>query len=262
MASLTNELLGPETSETSNATHLPFPDLLLPGDSPHDLANLQAAWSKDFPGTTQSILTLRDDLIRADWSRRRARLLFHQLQSDLYLTGLPIPHWDRLTQKIFHFLERHQARTQLEFRAAFQLLHSLKSAPSKPAAPPPPPKYVPAGVDFHQNAAIKIVDGKVVTETDFSAMHFLRPDIQAQALRFTRHFYFHDKHVPEPYQYVLQHAGVSYAPAHSIYITYTPAEFARLCRLELDSQSEYLLDGERLSYRRSPHDESPEGTIS
>lgn len=132
--------------ETQHEMTVPHPDLqslLLPNDSAQDLANLNNAWIKDFPGESHTQITLRNDLVRADWLRRRAQYIFNQIQLDLHQTGLPYQFWNPIIQKHFHFFEKHPQRTQNEFRKALQFLAKFQTPPpkeTKKSEEPPKPK--------------------------------------------------------------------------------------------------------------------------
>jgi len=248
MLTLLNLLTG-ESRQISELTPISSDEILLTAEeSLTDLLNLQAAWQKDLPGNSHAIITLRNDLIRADWLRRRARVTLQQLQLDLYLTQLPIHYWDRLVQQQVRFFEKHAAHTQNEFRKALQLLQSQKTAQAKPEAPPDPPKpardYRP---DIPQTVEVKIIDGKTITTTDLKPEDFLNTDLLSVAGLVWRNFCFHNG-IPAEYAWATQHEDVDYGPAHYIQIAYTPEEFKEICLRELAARSEHVLDGNRSGY--------------
>ncbi len=65
-----------------------------------------------------------------------------------------------------------------------------------------------------------------------------------------RHYYFENSEIPPEYAFVMENEGVYYGPTRSVYIGYAPEEFLRLCQLELDTNAEHAIDGERVLYRR------------
>jgi hypothetical protein len=222
--------------------------LLTSEESLTDLLDLRAAWEKDFPGDSQAMVTLRNDLIRADWLRRRARTILGQLQLDLSLTRLPMHYWDRQVQQQVRFFEKHAAHTQNEFRKALQLLQSQKPAQSKPEAAPGPPKperdYRP---DIPQTVEVRIIEGKTITTTDLQREDFLETDLLKVAGNIWRNFCFHDG-IPAEYAWTTQHEGIEYGPSSYIQISYTPEEFKEICLRELAAGSEHVLDGMRCGY--------------
>jgi len=226
--------------------------LLTAGESLTDLINLHAAWLKDIPGQSHLILTLRHDLIRADWHRRRARTILQQFQLDLYLTGLPMQYWDPFIQKQIRFLEKHAAHTQNEFRKALQLIQSQKPATAKPEDPPTPPKpqrdYSP---NWMQTVKVSIVDGKTVTEYEPKQEDFLKPEILSLFGRAWRSYYFCNG-IPEEYAWVTQHRGIDHGPTKSISICHSMETFKEICEREIQTSAEHLLDGPRIGYEHRP----------
>jgi hypothetical protein len=256
---LHNKLTG-ETTPVSPAPLTQNQILLLPGESPEDFTALQNKWKKDFPGKSNAILALRDDLVLAEFHRARIRLVFQQVQVALHLTYLPMHLWDSFTHRHYCFHERLQTRAQREFTYVLKLLqdfhNSQESRGLAKARLEPPPLSPLIGLRkiavYQQFATIKIVDGQIITKLDLDARHWLTAQTLDLAHSYCRHYYFPDATIPEPYAYVLSHNDETFAPARSFHITYSPEEFMRLCQLEIDTNSPYLLDGTRLQYSRSP----------
>jgi len=225
-------------------------EILLTAEEPlTELLDLQNAWLQDFPGDSHAITTLRNDLIRADWLRRRARTVLQQFQLDLHLTGMPMQYWDRLVQHQIRFLEKHAAHTQNEFRKAFRLLQSQKPAQTKPETPPKPKNdYGDHGAIFQQTIKVRIIDGKTITETDPKNEEFLEPELMKLAGVIWRNFCFYDG-IPEEYAWVTRNDGIDHGPYKHILITYSPEEFREICRRELETNAEHLLDGKRCGYQ-------------
>jgi len=240
------------TNQSRIITQLVIPNseeiLLTAEESLDDLINLHAAWLKDLPGTSHALTTLRNDLIRTDWLRRRARNTLQHFQLELYLTLMPPQYWDRLVQHQVRFLEKQSDRAQNEFRKAFQLLQSLKPASAKPEEPAPPPKpqriFKPY---WQQNIRVSRINGKTVTEFEPTPEDYLKPEILNFFGVVWRNFHFRDG-VPEEYAWALHHEGVEYPPAPFILITYEPEDFKDICLRELAANSEHLLDGNRSGY--------------
>jgi hypothetical protein len=228
-------------------------NFLVSGESPQAFAALAAQWTKAFPGTSPALEILREDLIQTDWLRRRARLLLQQLKFDLDSTGLPPFFWNSFVQSHVRFFEKHAAHTQSEFRKAFQLISALKAPPAKitaePAAAPPVAQHDPRRV-VQQNVRITQVDGKTVTEYDLKPEFFLQPDIQDRVLGLSRQFFFEDGFVPAEYAYVLEHDGLQLGPCPYVFISYRIEDACDICRREIETQSQHLLDGPRWGYDR------------
>ena len=218
---------------------------------------LENFWAQDYPGQSHTIRTFRHDLVFADLRRRETHGLFHQLEVDLYLTGLPPFHWDPFTRQCLIFFKRLAASDQQEYRRAFKLLHSLRSATpsasaskSKPESEPeaePVPNSEKAGFDQHVWVTIA-EDGQVHTRAEPPASFFLKPDVQALGRTVRRHYFFRDQIVPDVYAFVLEHEGTVHEPAHHVYIRYFEEDFRAICQREIDTNSPYLLDGPRRSH--------------
>jgi len=67
---------------------------------------------------------------------------------------------------------------------------------------------------------------------------------------FTRRFRFYSEIVPDCLAWVLTHDGITYEAIQDIEIDYRPDEFKRLCELQLASNSDQLIDGQRYGYYR------------
>jgi hypothetical protein len=237
---------------TANPSLTPNHILVLPNESPEDLATLQLNYQQEFPGDTHLLRTLRHRLVKADWQLRRLDTAFTQLQFQLHQTGLPMHHWDTRTHRVLKTHQHHLSHADRDFQRAHKALQSAhnqspKPEQTKPEAPPKPG----SPVTYYQTAEIKLVDGKTVTKIlDCDAAYWLSKPSWPHAAGFARQLWFEDLIVPEPYQYALTHNDVAQAPCRCITIKYSPQEFMRLCRLEIDSNSEHLLDGKRLDYAR------------
>jgi hypothetical protein len=227
-------------------------NFLLPDESPQDFAAMASDWTEAFPGSSIIIESLREDLVLADWLRRRARRLLQQLKLDLHSTGLPPFYWDPFVQRHFRFLEKHASQTQNEFRKAFKLISALKPAKAEEPPPAPPPEdkrdYRPV---VPRTVRVKVVNGKTVTERDPGPDFLLREEVRARASGLWRTFHFKDGVIPEEYAYVLEHEGVQYEPAHIFLISYRIEDALDICRREIETKSEHLLDGPRWGYDRS-----------
>ena len=259
---MTLALHNPLTHQTTELTQenlrpiAPHELLILPTESTQDFLHLQTAWTQDYPGSSQTIQTLRHDLVLAHWRRLRIQTIFQQLQLDLHLTGLPMHHWDRHTQHQFNFIQKQHAQALAEFRQALKLLQaayatqkSSETKSSKDAKDLKPPPFTPTTkLAYLQNCKIEIVDGKITHEIDFDAAYFLERSPLEDASYIKRHYYFPNFVIPEPYSYLLTYKGKSVIPTRSVFISYTPEEFLRICQREVDTKSEYLLDGDRLNH--------------
>ena len=156
-------------------------------------------------------------------------------------------------------LYRHLARTMHHLNLIWKTLHapdpaakSIKQADAN-LAPPEPPKPPIAKPPYLQTTRISVVNGLTVSKTDKAAAYWLNkePPLPENA-RFIRQLEFMDDIVPEEYAYVLEHNGVRYEPTHYVFLHYACPEFLRVCRLEVDTSSPHLLDGERLKTERCP----------
>jgi hypothetical protein len=89
-----------------------------------------------------------------------------------------------------------------------------------------------------------------VTRLDLDAAHWLSKYPWLHAKGFCRQLSFEDQVVPEEYTYALTHEGVTYGPCRTVFLYYSPEEFLRLCKLEIETGSDHLLDGERTAMDR------------
>jgi hypothetical protein len=259
MVHVLNQRTGEITPITDNS-HQITPDeiLILTNESPEAITHLQNKWQQDYPGDSHALTALRNNLVFAECHRNRVRSVFQQLQLELHFTGLPMHHWDRLTLRHYSDLDKLQSRAQRDFLKALQLLHdfskshdtrNVAKAKQEAAAPK---VFVPNThtIEWAQYVTVEVIDGKVITKVAKDAAYWLREPTLHLAQGYCRHFYFPDAVIPEPYKYVLEDEGEPYEPARYFFISYAPDEFMRLCQLEVDTNSEHLLDGERTYFAR------------
>ena len=171
----------------------------------------------------------------------------------------PIYDWRPEIQKQHAILHRHLARTLHHLNLIWKALNapelaakSIKQADAN-LAPPEPAKPPIAKPPYLQTTRISVVNGLTVSKTDKAADYWLNkePPLPENA-RFIRQLEFMDDIIPEEYAYVLEHNGVHYEPTHYVFLHYACPEFLRVCRLEVDTGSPHLLDGERLKTERCP----------
>jgi hypothetical protein len=222
-----------------------------------ELATLHTKWETEFPGHSAAIQSLREILIDADLAVIHSRAAYQSFHLLTETIGLGMHLWPHKILQRFHCLERRQSHSSRRFTHALQALQAataFKSTPAKlpekPADTPPVAPKIKGAAILLQNAQIKVIDGKVVTKLDTDAAFWCRQTLWETVSYVIRQMYFPDAIIPEPYAYVLAHRGVTYEPCNGISIAYSPAEFLRLCQLEVATNSEHLLDGERLGYER------------
>lgn len=235
--------------------HPDFHSLLLPNESPEELANLISAWEKDFPGNSQLQTTLRNDLVRADWLRRRARKIFDQLQLDLYLTGLPSLLWCPFTQKHVLFFEKQAGKTQSHFSNALKLLAKFQSAPGsnkKSDEKPKPPTLdlnpdLTGKLPFFQMIYLESVNGEWRHRYSPPNSAFLEPDRLPLFYVAERQFLCAEDELPEQYSWVNINLGKQYPTAEAVCIRYSLEEFKRIIAEEAETGQ--LIDGKRERYQ-------------
>ena len=216
----------------------------------NELTKLRAKWEAEFPGTTAVIELLRESLIASEAVAMHSRSAFQQFHVAAESTSLPLGLWHPKFLAQFNHLKRQQSQ---DMRHCLHVLQSLQTASAQFQAaeakkpPPPPPPKLPNKVTLEQIIDVTIVDGEVITETTRTAAFWCEKQVW-DAAYFNRRFHFHDAVVPPPYSYALAHDGNTIPPVRHITISYSPAEFKRLCELELSTGSAYLLDGDRLAY--------------
>jgi hypothetical protein len=115
--------VSPVTQETARPLTV-HESLILEHESAQDYLDLQANWANDFPGASQAVTFLRQDLCDADWRRRRAQTALHQLELELALTGIPRYCWSRNIQHRIAQRERSFSATQRDFRRTLRALQS------------------------------------------------------------------------------------------------------------------------------------------
>ena len=190
---------------------------------------------------------------------------YQHAQTDLetfeqQIQDFPMYDWRPEIIKQHDALHRHLTRTTHSLNLIWKALNapepavkSAKQSDEKVAPPEPkPPKQPIAKPPYLQSTEIRVVNGLTVTRVaDNPAAFWLnkKPPPSDDAV-FMRQLEFVDDIVPEEYAYVLEDKGVRYQPTHYVFLHYACAEFLRLCRLEIDTGSPHLLDGERLGSHR------------
>jgi hypothetical protein len=84
--------------------------------------NLQQKWENEFPGPSASLQALRDSVIFAEITARRAKDTFWKFQLILEFTGAPMHHWHPKILRYFNSLQRAQAQSSRRFLAALRTL--------------------------------------------------------------------------------------------------------------------------------------------
>ena len=124
---------------------------------------------------------------------------------------------------------------------------------AKPEPPPPPPPQPLAKRRFFQTAIVTTtIDGKSITKVEPTAAYFREKKLWTLTDFVARQLHFVNGIIPKSYSYVLMHDGVTTRPAERFTITYDAEEFERLCELELETNSDHLLDGTRYDYHCHP----------
>ncbi len=236
--------------------HPELQSLLLPNDSPEELVNLISAWKKDFPGESHLQMTLRNDLVRAEWLRRRAQYIFNQIQLELYATGLPFEFWNPITQKHFRFFEKHAQRAQNEFRKALQFLAKFHPPPNSTKKPE---ETLKPKLNLNPDLTGKLpFEQTVYLEKDAAGLwshrhappnsRFTELHPENRFCEVVRRFLVKESELPGQYQWVNIHAGERYRTTSATLIRYTPEEFIKI--LAEEAETGKLADGPRIKYSR------------
>jgi hypothetical protein len=216
-------------------------------------AEIETGWQNEFPGTTFTIETLRQHLIQAHLYLQQTEFELDQLQLELNATGLPCRYWDARTHRQIKFHHHLKSRAGRDLHRALKALQSTHTQatqkPTKPEPPPAPPPHKTI-MTIYQTARISIVEGKTITTVDYDAAYYLRFPAMENVGFFARQLSFENLIVPPEYEYALTHKGKTHQPCRCITIKYSAEEFLRLCRLEVESGTGHLLDGERHGYSR------------
>ncbi len=218
------------------------------------LEHLLTQWQSEFPQNTHLLSTLRYNLALAELSLQHAQLAFLQLRQQLDATG-PMYSWEPELLTTYLLLRHNQSFAQHEFRRALHTLQTAHSThllaeklKSETPAPPLMPQFRP--IPIRQNIKIEMENGELTTEIDLTAENVWNGQPWPENTPFWRDFYFPDALIPDAYAWVLTHEDVTHQPTHHISILYSQQEFLRLCKLEIDTQSPFVLDGERLHATR------------
>jgi hypothetical protein len=214
----------------------------------------QEAWQKDYPGVTQAITSLREELIFADTDRLQTQSHLEHFRQSLAGSDLPTYLWETSVQKKLAWLPKQHARALQHFHRALKALQTAMPQPqtksAKPEPLPLPQPEPPAPRKFFQTAIITTIDGASITKVEPTAAVACRKKLWDLTDYVARQFYFVDAIIPEPYNFVLTNNGVTSEPAERFTITYQSGEFERLCKRELETNSVHLLDGARHEYHR------------
>jgi hypothetical protein len=203
------------------------------------------------------LASLRDTLSRAAELQKRAQSDCDRFQEKIDGTYLDIEDCPKLVLNRLAFLRRQQLQAQSEFRRALAALRmagaiaraSVTHAPPGQETVTPVPKES-GPVPISQFVTVEVKHGKVVTRPDLTAEFILSRQPWPRGSPFHREFYFPDRLIPEQYEYVLTHEGVKHEPTRFVSLHYSQEEFIRLCELEIETNSEFVLDGERIGAER------------
>ena len=220
--------------------------------------NREQIWEAEYPGTSASLCPLREAVIRAEQTLIQSREAFDALNTLLIATEVPMYDWPKPVYNRFRALKRADATDSRHLTVAIRALQQAcaqavkaKPKPESEAAAEPP--YIPAKPVGLQTIGIEVRDGQIISTVFPDAAFFLTHGVGGRNSRVIRQFEFKDAVIPEAYAWVLTHDGVTHEPVDQISMTYSPEEFERLCRLEIDTRSEHVLDGgNRLNYRLHP----------
>ncbi len=234
--------------------HPDLRSLLLPNESPEDLANLNSAWTKEFPANSFLQTTLRNDLVRADWQRRRARQSFDQIQLDLHLTALPFELWDRCIQKHLQFFEKVAQRAQNEFRKALQFLAKFLPTPNTTKKPKDPPKPelnldpdLTGTIPFEQTVYLEKDENGLWSHRYAPANErFTEWHPEDQFYAVVRQFLCSEPELPAQYEWVNIDDNKRYRTHIATLIHYTTEEFIKMIAQEAETGQ--LINGPRLKY--------------
>jgi hypothetical protein len=214
------------------------------------------AWLATFPGDSHLHQTLRQHLVFADCQLRRDQQSVQIFESILTSTASPVYLWPPCHQQHLDRLRRRHSRSQIDFNRALSALQTAHTAslpkPAKPTEPErkPIPMVAPESSKawFFQTARVSIQDGVTITKTAQPASFWIEKQMWNHCIGFTRQFEFFDAVIPPEYAYVLSHNGEPQPPTKFLNITYSPAEFEKLCHLEVATGTPHLLDGPRVTY--------------
>jgi hypothetical protein len=222
--------------------------------------NQPPTWESEYPGTTKSLVCLRAAVIHAEQIANQSREAFHHFNQRLAATLAPMHNWPARVLQRFFALKRAHALDNRHLTIAIRALHNAftQTAKAKPTSEAEAkPVYIPQKPRGLQTIGIKVEDGEIISNVSPDAATFLKHGIWERFSMVTRQFEFKDAIIPESYAWILTHDGVTSAPGDFISVTYSPDEFERLCRLEIHTQSEHLLDG-GIRLRHQVHPYSPE----
>lgn len=213
----------------------------------------QRQWESEFPVDTAFLAALRDSLIEADCNHLQSRAAFHALNTFLESAGQPMYLWPASLLKHFEALKRRARSDDRHFTHALLTLQTTLAAhqasAAKIAAEAPPPAPEPGSIYHEQMVFVRVVDGRVITEIPRPAAFWCNKKLWTKPnILFTRRYFFSHNVVPPEYAYVLTDEDETHPPGRVFALTYTGLEFARLCQLELDTNSPCLIDGERYMY--------------
>jgi hypothetical protein len=219
---------------------------------PPDQTELASQWAEDYPGHSHTTQALREILISNDLQRRRMQHSVDLFHAMLDTRPVPMHLWPRDLMATYRHLLRQNSDAQRQFiRALKPLQTQTQSKPTnqpnekrEPIEPAPPPNY-------YQTISVSIVNGETITKIpDFPAAHWLKRGPLRPPAVYTRQLCFDGGIVPPEYDYVRTHKEKTHPHARAFFITYAQEEFLRLCKLELESSSAHVLDGERLDHWR------------
>ena len=234
-----------------------------------ELQNLRTACQREFPGNSSTLEILREALVHAHSSANHSRACLHASRLAVESSGLPLHLWDLKSLQQFNLLKRQYALDSRHCTLALQSLMAacatLKAieARTPPPVPPPPPKKEGL-VMREQIIEVTTTNGhsEIIIRPNADVWCNEPPDCFQGVSYFTRRFLFYGEIVPDCLAWVLTHDGITYEPVEEIAIDYLPEEFKRLCELQLASDSDQLIDGERYGYHRRIIDLSlPENQI-
>jgi hypothetical protein len=209
--------------------------------APPSLTELETNWESQFPGDTPLLDALRTQLVFADWHNQHTRLSFLQLHAELIQTGLPMHYWDRFTHRLFLQIQTHAEkllRTFLLSLRSLQTSYLASQSEPDPTAPPPPRKKT-----FFQEVRLTRKDGKLISGyNEYDAAWLLKANFWDRFDNFIRRIRIRTEPFPEEYASLLTNKGKTYKPKRNLYIGYSPADFKRICELEVETSAEHFID--------------------